>query len=38
MKQNVINAQLNALSHFKKEVAKRRRRNKLAKESRYINR
>jgi hypothetical protein len=38
MKQNVINAQLNALSHFKKEVAKRRRRNELAKESRYINR
>jgi hypothetical protein len=38
MKQNVINAQLNALSHFKKEVAKRRRRNQLAKETRYINR
>jgi hypothetical protein len=38
MKQNVINAQLNALSHFKKEVAKRRRRNELAKETRYINR
>ena len=38
MKQNVINAQLNALSHFKKEVAKRRRQNQLAKETRYINR
>jgi len=38
MKQNEINAQLNALSHFKKEVAKRRRRNELAKQSRYINR
>jgi hypothetical protein len=38
MKPNEINAQLNALSHFKKEVAKRRRRNELAKQSRYVNR
>ena len=38
MKQAQINAMLNALSHYKKVVAKRRRRNELAKESRYINR
>jgi hypothetical protein len=38
MKPNQINAQLNALSHFKKQVAKRRRRNQLAKEARKSNR
>jgi hypothetical protein len=38
MKQKKINAMLNALYHFKKQVANRRRRNALAKEARKVNR